>query len=91
MIPGFVEKPVSATPLGHACAAQPTLYESAQTFFMDRKQRGFIGLCELVSDSAVSGSESVPVCSGRILLCTVLYHNHNIGPPHSTTALQIQV
>lgn len=44
-----------------------------------------------VSDSAVTGSASVPVCSGRTLLCTGLYRNHNLGPHSSTTALQIQV
>lgn len=44
-----------------------------------------------VSDSAVTGSESVPVCSGRTRLCTGLYRNHNLGPHSSTTALQIQV
>lgn len=38
MIPGSVEKRVLATPFGQACVAQPTLYVSAQTTFMCRKQ-----------------------------------------------------
>lgn len=57
----------------------------------ENREVSFTSVNAGVSDLAVSGSESVPVCSGRILLCTGLYRNDSLGPRPPTTSLQIQV
>lgn len=72
---------------------QPCMNPPRHSLWTENREVSFTCVDCWVSDSAVTGSESVPVCSGRTLclVCTGLYCNHKIGPHHSTTAPQIQV
>lgn len=70
---------------------QPCTNLPRQSLWTENREVSFACVNSLVSDSAVTGSESVPVCSGRILLSTALYRNCNLCPRYSTTSLQIQV